>query len=364
MSNIALVVGTNLHWTPFYYRYENMLNELNIPFDLIIWNRENISEKSSAEHVIEFRISDKANNKNPLKLMKFALFSSFVKRTLIRNRYEKVLFVGTYGCVVAFCANYLSKHFYQKMWIDIRDDLYEWFKPYYNAQKKSIEASFATAISSPAYKKFLPEHDYLIMHNIDPNASKLVREYNHKSDPNGRIRISFIGNVRYYEQNKTLLGLLGNDDRFLLQYYGKGSEELERYCQENNINNVDFHGSFAQQDTIHFYEKTDIINNMYGNDTINLQLALSNKLYYGLLFKLPILVSENTLMADLTNQYHIGFAFKNDTGFGDYLYDWYKKVERDEIVCEFDRLLNKCLLEDDSCIQQLKLFLTDMDDRK
>lgn len=364
MSRIALVVGTNLHWTPFYYRYEKILNELNICFDLILWNRENLQEISCADKIIEFKLPDKANNKNPFKLIKFILFSSFVKRTLKKNKYDKVVFVGTYGCVVAFCANYLSKHYNKKMWIDVRDDLYEWFKPYYHAQSKSIYASFATAISSPAYRNFLPSYNYLIMHNIDPNASNLVKVYNHKPEPNGKIRISFIGNVRYYEQNKVLLKLLGNDDRFLLQYYGNGSEVIKRYCQENSIYNVDFNGPFAQEDTIHFYEQTDIINNMYGNNTTNLRLALSNKLYYGLLFKLPILVSEDTLMETLVNHYGIGFSFRNNESFGDDLYKWYKMIKGNNTICKYDELLNKCLGEDQECVQKLKDFLTLIDDKK
>jgi hypothetical protein len=357
MNKSALIVGTNLHWTPFYYRYENILNELNLPFDLLIWNREGLSEKSAAKNIYEFKSIDIANNKNPLKVIKFIRFSNFVKRTLKKENYNKIVFVGTYGCTVAFCANYLSKNFKNKMWIDIRDDLYEWFKPYYNAQKRTIEASYATAISSPAYTKFLPEYDYLFMHNIDPNASELIKKFNYVPDKEGRIRISFIGNVRYYEQNKQLLSLLGDDNRFVLQYYGKGSEQLKEYCIENNITNVDFHGAFAQEETINFYEKTDIINNMYGNDTMNLQLALSNKLYYGLFLKLPILVSENTLMEELTKEYNVGFTFINDSNFADNLYDWYQNIQCNKSNCRFDELWNRFLEEDNYCVKKLEEFL-------
>ena len=305
---IALIVGTNLHWAPFYYRYERMLDEKRVPFDLIIWNRENIKETNRANKVIEYKNKDIPNNKNPKKAYKFLLFSHFVKTVIKKNNYDKLIFVGTYGCAIAFDCFFLSKYYQDKMWIDVRDDLYEWFSPFFKAEERSINASYATTISSPAFKRFLPEHNYYLMHNIDPNYLDLMKQYRKITDSEGRIRISFIGNVRYLDQNKILLKNLKNDKRFKVQYYGHNSEIVEDYCKQNGINNVEFYGNFPQSETINFYEKTDIINNAYGNDTLNLQVALSNKLYYGLMFHLPLLVSNNTLMDNLTSKYGIGFV--------------------------------------------------------
>lgn len=356
-ENVALIVGTNLHWAPFYYRYEKYLISKKIKFDLILWNREEISEPCKAENIIECNTRDIANNKNPKKIWKFIVFGNFVKKVIKERRYDKLLFVGTYGCAIAFECNFLSKNYKNKMWIDVRDDLYEWFKPFYLAEKKSIEASFATTISSPAFKRFLPKHNYYMMHNIDPNASDMIKNFKKENDPEGRIRISFIGNVRYFEQNVQLIKLLKNDSRFRLQYYGKGSEKLEVYCKENDVENVDFHGGFLQDETINFYKKTDIINNMYGNETMNLQLALSNKLYYGAFLKLPILVSDNTLMEDLTHEYEMGFAFENTNEFADKLYEWYVKIENKEINPKFEALWKKVQDEDNTTMKKLDEFL-------
>ena len=356
-EKIALIVGTNLHWAPFYYRYEKYLNNKGIKYDLILWNREGVNEPCNATNIIECNTRDVANNKNPMKIWKFIIFGNFVKKTIKKNNYEKLLFVGTYGCAIAFCCNFLEKNYKNKMWIDIRDDLYEWFKPFYLAEKKSIDASFATTISSPAFKKFLPEHNYYMMHNIDPNVNEMVQRFNRSENQEGRIRISFIGNVRYYEQNIKLLELLKNDDRFKVQYFGKGSDDLKEYCAKNDIKNVEFHGGFKQEDTILFYQKTDLINNIYGNETMNLQLALSNKLYYGLFLRIPILVSSNTLMEELTKEYQIGFAFENTKEFPNKLYSWYKNIQRGTIRPRYDDLWNKIQKEDVASLKKLDEFL-------
>lgn len=267
------------------------------------------------------------------------------------------MFIGTYGCAINYCSFYLRKKYKNKIWIDVRDDLYEWFKPFYLTEKIGIDVSYATTISSHEFETFLPKHNYFYMHNIDSNYKWMIENFNHTEDNDGKIRISFIGNVRYYEQNKRLLTLLGNDNRFKLQYYGNGSKTLEDYCKKNNILNVEFYGAFQQKDTIKFYEKTDIINNMYGNETLNLRVALSNKLYYGLFLELPILVSHDTYMEKLVNEYNIGYTFHEDETFADNLYNWYCEMKNSTNSPRFHDLWKRFLNEDSDSIEKLKHFL-------
>lgn len=354
-NKIAIVLGSNIHWAPYYYRYERLLQDEKCPFDLIYWNREGIKEESAA-NLISFNVPDVSNNKDPLKVFKFIRFSRFVQRTIEREKYDKLIFLGTHGCAVSFCATYLAKHYRDKIWIDIRDDEYEWFPPFYWGEKKSIDASYATAISSYRYTKFLPPHDYLYIHNIDPNASQMQQQYVQVPE-NNVIRISFIGNVRYYEQNTKLIEQLGNDKRFRLQFFGKGSDRIQKYCEENGIHNTSFFGFFPQNETLRFYEQTDIINNNYGNETLNLQTALSNKLYYALFLRLPLLVSENTFMEELTKQFDLSFSFTESADFADALACWYNQIQAGIIIPRYSELWEKVQAEDAACMEKLREFI-------
>lgn len=355
-QRIAVILGSNIHWAPYYYRYEQLLCEAGIDFDLVYWDREGVKEACKA-NMVPFNIPDVSNNKNPLKVWKFVAFSHFVQKTIRKNQYDKLIFLGTHGCAVSFCAWYLSRHYKNKMWIDIRDDEYEWFPPFYWGEKKSIEASYATAISSYEYIRFLPPHDYLYMHNIDPHAEEMQQNFAPTEDPDGSIRISFIGNVRYFEQNVKIIKQLGNDNRFKLQFYGKGSEHLQAYCAKNGVTNVDFAGAFPQKDTLLYYNKTDIINNAYGNETLNLQTALSNKLYYALFLKMPLLVSGNTHMERLSEKYNLGFAFSEDKDFADNLYAWYQRIKNSDLQPKYSELWEQVKDEDKRCVGTLKNFI-------
>lgn len=357
MSNtVAIILGSNIHWAPYFYRYEKTLNDLDISFDLIFWNREGLKEQTSG-NCISWDVPDVSNNKDPKKFFKFLGFSHFVEKQIRQHSYSRLVFLGTHGCAVSFCANYLAKYYRSKMWIDIRDDEYEWFPPFYWGECKSIAASYATTISSYKYTTFLPKHDYLMMHNIDPNWENYQRDF--QKVPSKEIRISFIGNVRYFEQNVAILNVLGNDERFRLQYFGSGSEKLQEYCKEKGITNTAFHGRFPQEDTLSFYCQTDIINNAYGNDSLNLRTALSNKLYYSLLFHMPILVSENTFMEELTKEYGFGFAFNHNPRLGDALYDWYQSVSKSPSVCRYNALWDRVFDEDQQTLGKLNHFLTE-----
>ncbi len=356
-SNVLIVLGSNIHWAPYYYRYEKEFNNLKIEFDLLIWNREGISEKTNAKSRYEFKWKDKSDNGNPLKVLKFVFFCRFVKRVIKLNKYNKIIFLGTHGCAPVFLSKFLKKKYSKKYWIDIRDYTYEWFKLFYGFEKISILNSHTTVISSPEYTAFLPKHNFFIMHNIDPNIEMFEQRFSHKEDPDSKIRISFIGNVRYYEQNKKLLSLLKNDNRFVVQFFGNGSETLKDFCKKNNILNVDFYGKFNQLDTIKFYEKTDIINNVYGNDNLNLKIALSNKLYYAVFFKIPVLVSDNTYMERLIHEYGIGFSFNDDDIFADELYKWYNKLDKKSLNKRFNILKNKFIKEDSAAVSRLREFI-------
>lgn len=320
---VALVLGCNIHWTPYYHLYERMLVSKSIDFDLIIWNRELINEQSRGT-VIPFNLPDTSSNKNPKKFYKFFAFASFVRRTIKKNKYDRVVFLGLQGCALPLNALYFSRHFRGKYWVDIRDYHYEWFKPYYFLEKIAIHNAKVTAISSEGFKHFLPNERYIHVHNVDPDIA-VIREKFCKSHSNV-IRISFIGNVRYLEENKKLLRIFKNDKRFELQYNGNGSDVIRQYCFENSIENVSFAPSFPREKTIDYYSVTDIINNIYGNDTLETVTALSNKLYYAVFLGIPIIVSPNTYMEQFCKKYGFGIAFKDDISFKEELVEWYYHI--------------------------------------
>lgn len=356
MRKIAVVVSCNLHWAPYYTRYEKMLSDMKNNYDLILWNREDLKEEvSDNANLIEFCMRDVANNGNYKKIIKFYLFAKFVKRTIHKNKYDKVIFVGTYAFVPALLGRYLQKHLKDSYWIDLRDITYEHNKVFYAMEKRAIEGAHRVVISSKGYLPYLPKRNYGFIHNIDPSMNEIFPQFN--KNPSEKIRISYIGNIGYLDSVKKVIDLFANDDRFELMFAGANSEKVRQYGIANQINNIVTFGRFNRIDTVKFYNSTDIVYNVYGDDTINVRTACSNKLYYALKFHLPLLVSKNTYMEEICIQNNIGFVFENTKDFPDKLFEMYSNMRCKEQ--KYDEVLEESMKEDEKCTSDFEEFINE-----
>lgn len=354
MNKIAIILSQNLHWSPYYSRYENLLVENGKNYDLIIWNREGIVEKTEG-NLISFNRRDKTNDGSISKVFKFFSYSRFVKKLLKKNRYDKVFFIGTYAFMPAIISGFLKKNYKSKYWIDLRDLTYEKIYLFYKKEGIAINNSFYSVISSKGFLPYLPKYDYGYIHNIDPNMEEIYKVYNKKESKKGVIRISYIGNLSYWNPCKEMIDLFSNNVKFEMRFVGPGYERIKEYCEKNNVKNVWFHGRFERKKTVDFYNETDIVYNIYGNDEINLRTALSNKLYYAMKFRIPILVSPNTYMESICNKYNIGITFENNVDFPEKLYNIYNNFEKEKH--DFDGAWNDVFNEDKKCELRIKEFL-------
>ena len=84
--------------------------------------------------------------------------------------------------------------------------------------------------------------------------------------------------------------------------------------------------------------------NIYGNKDPYLDYALSNKLYSAALMGMPILVSQDTYMAEVVNEYKIGFIVDlEDENFADDLFEFYKNIKREELFNNCDKFMKRVL---------------------
>jgi hypothetical protein len=208
---------------------------------------------------------------------------------------------------------------------------------YYNAEKKLVNKCGLAVISSPAYKRFLPEHNYLLVHN-SPNLSDgqihnfRKRRENAQREKNTErpLVLSFIGGVRFFEQDKKVLSYFANDDRFQVSYIGAGADLLREHCEKNKIKNVFLHDRFPPEKTLDFYFDTDMILNLYGSETPLLDYALSNKLYYAATLEIPILVCPGTYMEEISTKYKFGFPLAlDDPDSRNRLVEWHSALDPD-----------------------------------
>lgn len=310
-SKICIVSFENLNRAPYIEHYSAILEG---SFDLIYWNRNGIKEYCKGANNV-YSYNHKANNGHrgidyAYKLCGYLAFPRYAMNIIRKNKYDGIILLQ--GQLGVLLYPLLRKLYQNKYILEIRDYWQENHKWYYNPLSKAIERSYTTVISSPAYKRFLPEHDYVIAHNISMIDQDIIKNCRSKNPIKDRVVLSCVGGAKYIEYDKKIIQVFKNDDRFLLRYIGRGYEGLKDYCENESIRNVYIEGAFPQDKTLQYYLDTDMILNLYGNHSPKLDYALSNKLYYSAMLGEPIIVCPDTYMAETVSKYNLGYVFDKD----------------------------------------------------
>ncbi|WP_313468635.1 hypothetical protein, partial [Carnobacterium sp.] len=260
--------------------YQDYFKKHNIEYDIIYIDKYLENEKTNAKDIYKYELKIEKDWTKEKKVFKYFSFRKFAKKILLKNKYDLVITWGTETALLFF--DILLLNFKKKYLINIRDYANLNNKVKKNILKIMLKSSAFTTISSNGFKSFLPEYNYVRMHSVNKEVLKNAEVKNDFVILSKPLKLCFIGNVRFYENDIKLINELANDSRFIIQYFGVGSEVLEKYTAEREIKNVEFIGKFEVERTTELLNRADIINNLYGFNDIALDTAVSIKYYYSL----------------------------------------------------------------------------------
>lgn len=352
---VALVFCGDLKYCPYINRYIERLENAHVDYKVYFWNRSNFELKLSNHYVYYDQISDLTSGKTQ-KLIDFIRFRRWLIRQLNKNHHEKIIVLSTLTGVFLGSFLYKKKGCYI---FDIRDYSYEHIKPFYSIEKKVIENSTFTAISSGGFKAFLPEHDYVIAHNF--NRNDIVKRVGLEKTE-GRINFVWNGVVRYFEFQRHYLDALKNDPRFNIVFHGDGPELrlYKEYCAKNGFTNVIFTGPYNNADKAALLKDAHILNNCYGytqNAGNKLKYAVSNRFYDGMIYHIPQLVEPEGYKTEWAHKAGIGVAYPPNEEFADKLYMYYQGIDIDAFDNACENELYRVISEDDSYIKMIDDFI-------
>lgn len=343
MTRVCILSAVNIRHMTMISLYTERLKRDNIEYDIIYMDKYGEKEEFSANKKFVFTNLINQKRNRVIKTLKYFKFRPYATAILEENQYDFII-VWNDIAIIMF-GDYLSKKWPGRYCLNIRDIMVGKNLLVDNQYKRAIKNSAYTTISSDAFKKYLPDHDYVFVHSLNEKQMSKISPRKSFQSKNVPIRITFIGYIRYMAINKRLMDIFKNDSRFQLNFFGTRVEELEKYALDHNMKNVDFYGTFPVKDTYKFIEKTDLVNNLYGNETKNLRTALSNKLYQGIYNRTPILVYPKTYMAKIIKKYQIGYVVSQfDEDLPDQIFNWYHALSFQEfnkncekIMCEIEQ---------------------------
>lgn len=120
--------------------------------------------------------------------------------------------------------------------------------------------------------------------------------------------VGWIGGVRYKEQMKMMLNAVDElDCKALVAGYEKEPIEISPLCESNpRVERIGMYNYDAEAASL--YGKCSMIYAVYDATKINEQIALPNKLYEAVYCELPIVVSKNTYLAKVVEEWDVGMA--------------------------------------------------------
>lgn len=300
---VCIIAHVEQTYIPYINRYISFFKKNNIDYDIICWQREeaNIPEKDN-----EYNYFEASKTGIAAKILSYSRYKKFVIDIVNKNKYDKLIVLTTVLAVSLH--HFLIKKYKERYLFDIRDYTFERLLPYKNIVDKLIKNSALTTISSKGFMDFLePSPKIAINHNM--SFTKSVKE---PVDIQNKqvINIGFVGQVRYYEENVLLIKMLKNTFKYQLWYIGQPTPncDLESYCAQKEITNVSFVGKYNNEQKPELYKSIDIVNSIYGDDSLEVTTALPNRLYEACLFKKPIISSKKTFLGEVIHQYRLGLV--------------------------------------------------------
>lgn len=300
---ICIIAHTERNYLPYMEKYVDFFEANGVDYDIVCWQRE---EQPAVSRPHQYDYFEEAKEGFWNKFRSYLRYRKYVLSLLKKNQYDKLVVLTTVPAI--FLRGILKRRYRNRYLFDFRDYSHERFGPYRRMVEALIRNSDLTTISSHGFMEFLSESPKLVMnHNI--TWSEIIPE---APDLRNKqvINIGFIGGVRYYDENVQLIEKLKNTFRYQLWYIGKATSDcdLQGYCAQKEITNVSFVGKYDNREKPELYKSIDMINSIYGNDSLEVTTALPNRLYEACMFKKPIISSRDTYLGEVIEQYELGLV--------------------------------------------------------
>lgn len=346
MKKVCILSTVNLKHMTLVSLYTEFMDKEGIEYDIIYIDKYNSNEKVDAKNVYKYNLYIEKEWSFLKKLKEYWGFKKYAIDILLKEKYD---FVIVWNSFTAFMfANILKNNFKNKYSVNIRDYGFEKLPPVYFRTGKAIKNSAFTTISSEGFKSFLPKFNYTMVHSLNNKVLSKCQPKEYLVSKENPIRITYIGYMVFYENCFKIMDELGNDDRYILQFFGEGSHIIKEYAKENRYNNVETIGRFEPEETPSLLSQADIIYNLYGVGNTHVDTAISIKLNYAVYMKVPILVFKNTYMAEVSERCGIGYSIQKDDfeGMGNKLFEWYHSQDQKKIIYKCNEYIKK--IEEDN----------------
>ena len=336
---------------PYAHFYLDNIDCVKNEVHLAYWNRDEKLEDTSSYHDVilhEFPLFMVNNAPLKIKFKCFRKYRVFVKSILKAQSFDFVIILHSLTGLMIY--DILKKDYKNRFIFDYRDSTYESRnKIFSNAVKNLCRFSKVTFVSSDAFRRFMPvdcANKTYTSHNLLEDSLQ-HREF--EKTPSDKLRLAFWGFIREYDINRFLIDRVAVDDRFELHYYGreqKDALDLKEYANKINATNVFFHGEYNPVERYEFVKSTDLIHNIFATQNENMAMAMSNKYYDSIIFRIPQICQVDSFMGKTSEEHQVGImANPENNDFCDVVYNYYTQLTKKKFDESCNNELNRIFAE-------------------
>lgn len=298
--SLIMVCPANTAFMPYAESYLSVLRGLGVAPLSVIWDRLGDEPVSSSSVIYK---DGKTGTKRGV--FDYVGFSEFVRKTLRPHPNAKVIVFGI--PTAFFIRRSLLTGYPSRYILDIRD--YHKVGSVYPLAGL-IGASAMTVISSPGYREWLPSgFDFVVDHNTQ---GAFFKEAAAKALPE-TLRISYIGALRDFPEQKALIDVLGNRDDAILEYHGFGeiNKRLQHHIIRQGVVNASITGRYSKGEERNLYANCDLVNVVISGTSKNSRTLLPNRLYQAVAHRKPVLTLGGTYLARVVETWGLGLVLRS-----------------------------------------------------
>ncbi len=313
MEKVKMILTNRFDPDVRVYKEAKYLVDRGFDVEILCWDRENEYSDREVEVI------------NGIRIKRFFPYSEY------GTGFKQI---GPYIRFIKECKRYLKEKEYQYLHCHDLDgviagyfarknkaklifDMHEFYEVNGNKQKTRHTVKWVVRF-------FQSKSHYIIYVNLAQTNSVLSRDkekltylpnYPKVDDYSGctktksdKLRISYIGAVRQYNELKNLMDACSDIDGVDVLIHGAGVAHKNLNNIKGNYNNVYVTGKYDFTQSAKLYGETDILYALYPMSAIQNQIAYPVKFFEAIITKTPIIVNKGTVLEDFINENNIGFA--------------------------------------------------------
>lgn len=303
MNRILIIDGIY----PINTRNKRIINTLKKKYEIkfCAWNRGNIEFEDKENYIYS---SNEGYGKKIKKLLGMKNYLNFIKQTI--NNYNPEIIIASQWdmLLLTILSNFRGKIIYENLDLPTSSNkmVLKILLLLEKLMLKKIDGIiYASRFFMPLYSKYKIKE--LLLENY---PLKEIDEKDFETEKREKLRISFIGGLRYFETMKNLLSASQDKENIEIYLIGKGPENnrFKNFIKENKLKNIFIIDSYKYEEIKSLYLNTDFVWAVYPNRDYNVKFAISNKFFESILFEKPCFFAKDTLLGDFVKQNKIGIT--------------------------------------------------------